>query len=187
MAVAVSTPVPREQVLVASARLLLAPFRLSHLEQLVNTVTHMKRLSLSGLGLLSIFVLGACETDYDEVEVRERERGGFRPPAERRTVVEDEEPRSTSRRETSSTEVTETEEPVSSPSTTTTEVTETTAPTTTPPPAPAGNYEYGKQVPGKPGFVTSPHSPYSGYVDVRGFPPGTEVKDPYTGKIFLVP
>ena len=49
------------------------------------------------------------------------------------------------------------------------------------------DYPYGKPVPGKPGFVTSPHAEYSGYVDVRGFPPGTEVKDPYTGKIFLVP
>lgn len=49
------------------------------------------------------------------------------------------------------------------------------------------DYQYGTRVPGKPGFVTSPHAPYSGYVDVRGFPPGTEVKDPYTGKIFLVP
>jgi hypothetical protein len=46
---------------------------------------------------------------------------------------------------------------------------------------------YGTPVPGKPGFVTSPFSPNSGYVDVTGFPPGTAVEDPYTGKIFLTP
>jgi hypothetical protein len=50
-----------------------------------------------------------------------------------------------------------------------------------------GEVPYGKNVPGKPGFVTSPYSPYQGYIDVRGFPPGTEVKDPYSGKTFLVP
>lgn len=46
---------------------------------------------------------------------------------------------------------------------------------------------YGIPVPGKQGLVTSPFSPDSGYIDVRNFPPGTEVKDPYTGKIFLTP
>jgi hypothetical protein len=46
---------------------------------------------------------------------------------------------------------------------------------------------YGTPVPGKTGFVTSPFSPNSGYIDVRGFAPGTPVKDPYTGKVFLTP
>ncbi len=46
---------------------------------------------------------------------------------------------------------------------------------------------YGIPVPNKTGFVTSPFAPNGGYVDVRGFPSGTEVKDPYTGKIFLTP
>jgi len=46
---------------------------------------------------------------------------------------------------------------------------------------------YGTPVPGKKGFVTSPFSPNSGYIDVRGFTPGTPVKDPYSGKIFLTP
>ncbi|MEP6604090.1 MAG: hypothetical protein ABJB69_09100 [Spartobacteria bacterium] len=46
---------------------------------------------------------------------------------------------------------------------------------------------YGIPVPGKDGFVTSPFAPDAGMVDVRDFPKGTEVKDPYTGKIFLRP
>jgi hypothetical protein len=46
---------------------------------------------------------------------------------------------------------------------------------------------YGIPVPGKPGLVTSPFSPDSGYIDVHSFPPGTEVRDPYTGKTFLTP
>jgi hypothetical protein len=46
---------------------------------------------------------------------------------------------------------------------------------------------YGIPVPGKQGLVTSPFSPDSGYIDVRSFSPGTEVKDPYTGKTFLTP
>jgi hypothetical protein len=72
----------------------------------------------------------------------------------------------------------------------------TTPPTdiaaSTPPPAPSapptakGDYPYGVPVEGKPGFVRSPYSPDK-MTDVRGYAPGTEVKDPYTQKIFLVP
>jgi hypothetical protein len=46
---------------------------------------------------------------------------------------------------------------------------------------------YGTPVPGKPGLVTSPFAPDRGYVDVTGFAPGTEIQDPFTGKIFLTP
>jgi hypothetical protein len=62
---------------------------------------------------------------------------------------------------------------------------------TPPPPATTGkvargDFPYGIPVPGKPHLVESPFSPGK-YIDVEGFSPGTEVKDPYTGKIFLVP
>jgi hypothetical protein len=60
------------------------------------------------------------------------------------------------------------------------------APTAAPTKASKGDYPYGIPVPGKPHLVESPFSPGK-YVDVEGFPPGTEVKDPYTQKIFLVP
>src|SRR4051812_20474179 len=60
------------------------------------------------------------------------------------------------------------------------------APDTKPPspvpetkPTTVGEIPYAKPVPGKPGFVFSPYDQYKGYIDVRGFPPGTEVKDPY--------
>lgn len=60
----------------------------------------------------------------------------------------------------------------------------------TPPPLTAsetGDLPYGVPVSGKPGFVISPYSPNGGYVDVRDLPSGIQVKDPYTGKIFLTP
>jgi hypothetical protein len=50
-----------------------------------------------------------------------------------------------------------------------------------------GDFPYGKPVPGKPGYVFSPFDKNGGYVDVTGYSPGQKVKDPYSGKIFLVP
>ena len=43
-----------------------------------------------------------------------------------------------------------------------------------------------KPVEGKPGYVYSPSDPEK-YVDVSGYARGSKVKDPYSGKIFLVP
>jgi hypothetical protein len=50
-----------------------------------------------------------------------------------------------------------------------------------------GDMPYGIPVPGHKGMVTSPYSPEGNYIDVSAFTPGSAVKDPYTGKIFLVP
>ena len=49
-------------------------------------------------------------------------------------------------------------------------------------------FPYGVPVPGRKGMVTSPYLPEDGkYIDVTDFPSGSVVKDPYTGKFFLVP
>lgn len=64
----------------------------------------------------------------------------------------------------------------------------TTPPPTSPPPPPtAPTTPYGVKVPGKPGFVYSPFDKTAGVVDVQGMAPGTKVKCPYTGKVFIVP
>jgi len=65
------------------------------------------------------------------------------------------------------------------------------APRTPPAPTPlpkVRDVPYATPEPGKTGLVRSPHRPEAGLIDVRGFPPGTEMKDPYAeGKSFLVP
>jgi hypothetical protein len=55
-------------------------------------------------------------------------------------------------------------------------------------PRPSSPLEFptAKPVEGKPGYVYSPFDPDK-YVDVSGYASGSKVKDPYSGKIFLVP
>ncbi|MFL6516324.1 MAG: hypothetical protein ACJ8M1_14990 [Chthoniobacterales bacterium] len=55
-----------------------------------------------------------------------------------------------------------------------------------PPPTSSLDFPTAKPVEGKPGYVYSPFDPGK-YVDVSGYAPGSKVKDPYSGKIFLVP
>ena len=66
-----------------------------------------------------------------------------------------------------------------------------TASATAPATAPAqssNEIPVAKPVPGKPGFVYSPFDPNeTRYFDVRGHPSGTKVKDPGSGRLFIVP
>ena len=52
---------------------------------------------------------------------------------------------------------------------------------------PDAKIPYAKPVPGKPGYVYSPFDPNGGYVDVTGYASGSKAKDPYSGKVFIVP
>ena len=80
---------------------------------------------------------------------------------------------------------TTTSKPSPSPAT----VTETSKPSPSPSRTSStqGQFPTAKPVPGKPGYVFSPFDPGGGYVDVTGYTSGQKVKDPYSGKIFLVP
>jgi len=75
------------------------------------------------------------------------------------------------------------------PSPTTATVTEKSKPSSSPTHTTSTQAQFptAKPVPGKPGYVFSPFDPSGGYVDVTGYSSGQKVKDPYSGKIFLVP
>lgn len=55
------------------------------------------------------------------------------------------------------------------------------------PQAAAPKLPFGSPIPGRPGFVNSPYAEKHQLVDVTGLAVGTEVKCPYTGKLFRVP
>jgi hypothetical protein len=96
-------------------------------------------------------------------------------PTDRRTTTTQNPPRSTTK---------PTPGPRSSPST----VTEKSKPSPSPSRSSTqAQIPTAKPVPGKPGYVFSPFDPSGGYVDVTGYTAGQKVKDPYSGKIFLVP
>lgn len=140
----------------------------------------MKRISLPAILLLTAFGFSACDSTEERRDDR-KPRYGF----------QGEKPK-----EETTTQVTQT-------TTTTTEQEDgesATAEATPPPPPmntgaqPGGTAEvkpqpvYGTAVPGKPGYISSPRAPYSGFIDVRGLPPGTAIKDPWApGQMLLVP
>ena len=127
----------------------------------------MKRLLFPVTAAICVFSMGAC---VQKQEPKPQKRVGFQQPPQPVPPVED---------------VTEDTPDKPTPKK---DDTGHAGPDATPTqPTGPKNYEYGKPVPGKPGFVTSPHAPAAGYVDVRGFGPATEVKCPYTQTIFLVP
>lgn len=136
------------------------------------------------VGLLSIFALAACEIDEPPPR-RTTQRAAKYPQQTQTQYPVEPQPFQDPAQTAATTPPGPVEQPPpQDPAATTTTTTASAAQSTQ---APAkGDYPYGVPVPGKPGFVRSPYSPDK-MTDVRGYAPGTEVKDPYTNKIFLVP
>lgn len=134
--------------------------------------TYMK-FSIISLALFSAFALASCETDEP-------------PPRKRRPATRYPAPQTGQYPPQPQPFAQEGTPPSVPPPPSDVETPAATAPTAPATTTAKGDYPYGVPVPGKTGFVRSPYSPDK-MTDVRGYTPGTEVKDPYTGKIFLVP
>jgi hypothetical protein len=132
------------------------------------------------VGLLSALALVSCEVDQPPP------RGAHHGPAKYPTQNAQQYPPGPQPFPQDGTQPQTAPETQTAPPETTTTSTTSSAPVEKPQTAAKGDYPYGVPVPGKPGFVRSPYSPDK-MTDVRGYAPGTEVKDPYTNKIFLVP
>jgi hypothetical protein len=147
-----------------------------------------------GFLLLGLALLGGCRTAHD-VAV-----SSFRvldAPANYVRHHIDSEGRTTTTTTTASSDtvttpgrtVTTTTKPPAGPPSSPPTVTEKSKPSPSPPRTNATQAQLptAKPVPGKPGYVFSPFDSSGGYVDVTGYASGQKVKDPYSGKIFLVP
>jgi hypothetical protein len=126
------------------------------------------------VALLSLFFLCACEVDEPPAHMRHR------------VARYPQEPTAAAQQYPPNPQPYDPNGPVASETTTREEGPVGPAPTAAATKVAKGDFPYGIPVPGKKNLVESPFSPGK-YVDVEGFAPGTEVKDPYTGKIFLVP
>ena len=106
-----------------------------------------------------------------------------------RTVTPSTTTTNTERRTTTTTQNAPSTKPGPSPKSSPSRVTEKSKPSASPARNASSQSQLptAKQVPGKPGYVFSPFDPGGGYVDVTGYASGQKVKDPYSGKIFLVP
>jgi hypothetical protein len=155
----------------------------------------MYRVKRVGLLLLGLVLLAGCKTAHD-VAV-----SSFRvldTPANYVRKKIDHENQTTTTTTTASSDTVTTPGRTVAPSTTRPSPAPRSSPptvseTSKPSPSPArtastqAQLPTAKPVPGKPGYVFSPFDPSGGYVDVTGYASGQKVKDPYSGKIFLVP